>query len=120
MVACVFDNKGVLDKYIGDSIMAIYGVPFAKDIDADSAVLTGIQMMKALTELNQELKAQSKPPIYIGIGINTGNVIAGNIGSSKRVEYTVVGDTVNLASRLESLTKYYKTPFIISEHTKTT
>ena len=56
--------------------MAIYGVPFAKDIDADSAVLTGIQMMKALTELNQELKAQSKPPIYIGIGINTGNVIA--------------------------------------------
>ncbi|MBC62439.1 MAG: adenylate/guanylate cyclase domain-containing protein [Zetaproteobacteria bacterium] len=118
MVDCILDQGGILDKYIGDAIMAIFGVPFAKEDDADSAIFSAILMLKKLKTFNENRLLNNKKQIDIGIGINTGKVIAGNIGSSKRVEYTVIGDNVNIASRLEALTKFFGTPLLITEYTR--
>lgn len=118
MSECVEKEGGVIDKYIGDAIMAIYGAPLANENHADAAVRTGVAMRNALAELNSSLEKEGIAPLSIGIGINTGTVVAGNMGSEQRLNYSVIGDAVNLASRLESLTKFYSIDLIVSEETK--
>jgi len=118
MVDVIMHNKGVLDKYIGDAIMASYGVPFGGSYDADHAVKTANGMFSALRKLNEQRVDKGDMLIDIGVGISTGEVIVGNIGSPKRLEYTVIGDAVNLASRLEGVTKQYGAKILISEYTK--
>ncbi len=100
MVGIVFDHGGTLDKFMGDAIMALWGAPVASDDDADRAMRAAIDMMGVLRKLNQKWSSQGKPHVEIGIGINFGEVFAGNIGSEQRMEYTVIGDPVNVASRL--------------------
>jgi adenylate cyclase len=117
MVSCVNKNGGIVDKFIGDSIMAIWGAIHTSDEDPIRAVRTALEMRKALFEFNQERGSQKRPLIQIGIGINTGAVIAGQIGSEERLEFTVIGDAVNLASRIEALNKDFSTDILISEST---
>jgi len=96
----IFDNGGTLDKYMGDAVMAVYGAPISKGNDAANAVNSAIQIQRLLVELNRDAAARKWPELRVGIGINTGNAIAGNIGSPRRLDYTVVGDAVNTAQRL--------------------
>jgi len=98
----IFDHGGTLDKYMGDAVMAVFGAPISKGNDAANAVTSAIQIQRLLVELNRDAAARQWPELRVGIGINTGSVIAGNIGSPRRLDYTVVGDTVNTASRLMS------------------
>jgi len=114
MAECVQRHHGVVDKYIGDAVMAVFGIPLphrrAEEIqqDAINAVSAAISMQERLITLNQELERSGKPTISIGIGIHTGLVIAGSIGGSQRLNYSVLGDAVNVASRLEQLNKNTK------------
>jgi len=120
-MSTIIENRGgVIDKYIGDAIMALFGAPLQHNDDVDRALNTAIDMCAALDEFNIVLKNEGLPPIGIGIGVNTGMVTAGNMGSAKRLNYTVIGDGVNVASRLEGLTKNkaYNTRIIISKSTK--
>lgn len=117
MVDIIFRYQGTLDKFMGDAIMAFWGAPVRMDDHARKAVLAGLEMKEAMIGLNRTLREKGLPEIRIGTGINTGEVILGNIGSPKRLDYTVIGDDVNLASRLQSLTRRYKVPIIISEAT---
>ncbi len=96
----IFDNGGTLDKYIGDAVMAVFGAPISKGNDAANAVNSAIQIQRLLIELNRDAAARQWPELRVGIGINTGSAIAGNIGSPRRLDYTVVGDSVNTAQRL--------------------
>jgi len=96
----IFDNGGMLDKYIGDAVMAVFGAPISKGNDAKNAVNSAIQIQRLLIELNRDAAARKWPELRVGIGINTGTAVAGNIGSPRRLDYTVVGDTVNTAQRL--------------------
>jgi len=96
----IFDHGGTLDKYIGDAAMAIFGAPFSKGNDAANAVQAAIAIQSMIQELNRDAADRGHPELKIGVGINTGVVTAGNIGSSKRLDYTVIGDSVNLASRM--------------------
>jgi adenylate cyclase len=105
MAEIIFANGGTLDKYIGDNIMAIFGAPNATPEDAENALKTAVEMQQRLVTLNQELEAQGYVQIAIGIGLHTGEATVGYIGSQQRSEYTAIGDTVNLASRLESNAK---------------
>ena len=116
MVDCVNARKGLVDKFIGDAIMAVFGVPEATDNDAENSVSTALAMRKALQEFNKGRGGPRNPIIKIGIGINIGEVIAGQIGSTERMEYTCIGDAVNLASRIESLNKPFHTDILISEY----
>jgi adenylate cyclase len=100
MVECVFRHDGTLDKFIGDSVMAQWGAPIAADDDADKAMAAAIEMIQELEKLNTKWKSEGRPQLNIGIGINQGEAFAGNIGSERRLEFTVIGDTVNTASRL--------------------
>jgi len=117
MVGIVMQENGVVDKYIGDAIMAIFGAPVPTKDDPVNAVRAAVKMRSALHELNKRLEARGVPRLRTGIGIHTGDVVAGNIGSEKRMEYTVIGDAVNLASRLESNTKDLGVNVLISEDT---
>lgn len=100
MVDIVFEHSGTLDKFMGDAIMALWGAPIAHEDDADRAMQCAIDQIETLEKMNAKWKEQGRPPIAIGIGINFGEVFAGNIGSNRRLEYTVIGDAVNTASRL--------------------
>jgi adenylate cyclase len=116
MGAIVEKHGGVVDKYIGDALMALFGAPIAIPDDADRAMKTALEMTEALDDLNREWRKRGLPAIGVGIGINTDVVVAGNMGSKTRLNYTVIGDGVNLASRLEGLTKTpeYNTRIIVS------
>lgn len=117
MVECIASEGGMLDKFVGDAIMAIFGTPVAHDDDPDRAVRAAVGMMNELNALNASRLNDGKLPIEHGIGINTDTVISGNIGSPKRMDYTVIGDGVNLAARLESACKQYGTYILVSEFT---
>jgi adenylate cyclase len=117
MVGIVMDADGVVDKYIGDAIMAVFGAPVPKPEDAVNAVCAAVRMRQSLARLNVRLEARGIQPLRTGIGIHTGEVVAGNIGSERRLEYTVIGDAVNLASRLESSTKELGVNVLISHDT---
>jgi adenylate cyclase len=117
MVEVVFHNEGTLDKFIGDAVMAFWGAPIPQKDHARKAVMCAIEMVEELEKLQAKWKTEGKTIIKIGVGVNSGNVIVGNMGSMERMDYTVIGDDVNLASRLESLNKEYKTVVIISEET---
>jgi len=114
MVDCVNKNHGTVDKFIGDSIMAIWGAPISHGNDTENAINGALIMRRALIEFNRGRGSEKKPVIKIGCGINTGPVLAGQIGSHEKMEYTVIGDTVNLASRIESLNKPFGTDILIS------
>jgi len=115
MTDIVFEHKGYLDKYIGDAIMVVYGAPVPQNDHQAQACITAIEMMAELKKLQQKWEKDGMPLIDIGIGINTGPMVIGNMGSKRRFNYTVMGDSVNLASRLEGLNKNYGTHIIISE-----
>ncbi len=115
MVDTIMNRGGIVDKYMGDAIMALFGAPVQHTDDALQAVMTALEMQKALVEFNKEQGALGQPQFRIGIGINYGVVTVGNIGSEKKMDYTVIGDMVNVASRLENLTKIYKQDMIFSE-----
>ena len=113
----IHKNRGTIDKYMGDAIMAFWGAPLKDPHHARNALLAGLDMLKAIKKLNQYFSSLGQPEIKIGIGINTGEMNVGNKGSEFRVDYTVLGDAVNLGSRLEGLTKNYGVDFIVSEST---
>ncbi len=117
MVDCIQKEGGMLDKFIGDAIMAAFGTPVAHDDDEDRAVRAAISMIRALNAWNIKRLDDGKKPVHMGIGINTDMIVSGNIGSPKRMDYTLIGDGVNLASRLESLCKQYHASILISENT---
>ena len=115
MVECVDRTGGVVDKFIGDAIMAEWGILVSKGNDTENAVNSALMMRKELQEYNRDRAEKNKPLIKMGAGINTGPVLAGQIGSEDRMEITVIGDAVNLASRIEALNKPFGTDIIISE-----
>ena len=111
----IIRNRGVIDKYIGDCVMAFWGAPLSSGCDETDACHAALECMAALRGLNQSFNSQDLPEISIRIGIHTGAAIVGNLGSDRLFDYTVVGDTVNLASRLESINKVFRTKIIVSE-----
>ncbi len=115
MVDIIMARGGTVDKYIGDAIMAFFGAPARHKDDALQSVLAGIEMTEALEEFNAQQRKLGKPEFRIGVGINYGVVTVGNIGTDKKMDYTIIGDMVNLASRMEGLTKKYRQALLISE-----
>ena len=118
MTNIITKHKGVVDKYIGDAIMAFWGAPLKQPKHAEMACNTSLDMIKKLKELQKKWQKEKFPEIKIGIGINTGHAVIGNMGSYERFDYTAIGDAINLGARLEGLTKKYGTNIIISENTK--
>jgi adenylate cyclase len=117
MTEIVFKHGGTVDKYIGDAIMALYNVPFEDPEHAIKAVRTGLEFQERTITVSRRWEAKLGIAIRNGVGINTGEAVVGTLGSRQRLEYTAVGDTINLGSRLESVTKDYNTSIIISEFT---
>jgi adenylate cyclase len=117
MVEVVFRNQGTLDKFIGDGLMVIFGAPQEDPYQEEHAIKAALEMQQELRVLCQKWETEGRMPIRVGIGINSGTAIVGNIGSSQRMEYTAIGDTVNLAARLESATKELEAAIVISEFT---
>ncbi len=117
MTAVIFQQRGTLDKYIGDAIMAFWGAPYPQPDHAERACCAAVEMLEVLARLRGEWEKSGKPRIKIGVGINTGPMLVGNMGSVHRFNFTVMGDNVNLASRLEGLNKQFGTRAIISEST---
>jgi adenylate cyclase len=110
-------NDGVLDKFIGDAIMAVYGAPLSSGRDPANAVESAVTMIGMIRGINEKARARGLAEVRLGVGVSSGEVVAGTIGSPKRMDYTVIGDPVNLASRLESITKVYKVGVVICEDT---
>ena len=117
MTDVVFNNEGLLDKYMGDAIMAVFGAPLDQPDHSMRACMTALGMMNELKRLQEKWMNEGKPPLNIGIGVNSGDMVVGNMGSEMRFDYTVMGDSVNLGSRLEGINKEYGTNIIISEFT---
>ena len=117
MVDCIQRQDGMLDKFIGDAIMAVFGLPVPHDDDEDRAVRAAVSMITDLRRWNTVRAAAGKKPLDMGVGLNTDVVVSGNIGSPKRMDYTIIGDGVNLASRLESACKQYAARILVSENT---
>ena len=117
MVDCIRKEGGMLDKFIGDATMAAFGVPLPHDDDEDRAVRAAIGMINSLRVWNVQRLAEGKKPVAMGVGLNTDTIVSGNIGSPKRMDYTLIGDGVNLASRTESLCKQYHASILITEYT---
>lgn len=118
LTECIINHKGLLDKYIGDAIMAVFNAPVNIENHADLACEAALEMLDILEKINTEFDRDGLPQVDIGIGLNTGTATVGNIGSSLRFDYTAIGDSVNLSSRLEGLNKIYKTRIIMSKFTK--
>jgi adenylate cyclase len=118
MVDVLFRHQGTLDKFVGDMVMGLFGAPVADARHADHAVAAALEMTGVLRQLNAGWTASGRPTLEIGIGINSGEMIAGNIGSDTIMSYTVIGDAVNLGARLESLTKEHGARILISEATR--
>lgn len=118
MVDIIMNRGGIVDKYIGDAIMAFFGAPVHHDDDAVASVQAALEMTEALAAFNADQRARGEPEFLTGIGLNYGTVTVGNIGTERKMDYTVIGDMVNVASRLEGLTKVYRQPLIISETLK--
>jgi adenylate cyclase len=118
MVPIVFANRGTVDKFVGDMIMALFGAPLVDADHADHAVAAAVEMVAELRRMNDAWAAAGRPALDIGVGVNSGDMVAGNIGSQSIMSYTVIGDNVNLGSRLESLNKNYHTRIIVSEATR--
>jgi adenylate cyclase len=118
MVECISAHAGMLDKFIGDAIMAVFGLPVAGEDDEDRALRASVAMLRSLREWNGERERRDEPVVDMGVGLNTDLVVAGNIGSPKRMDYTIIGDGVNLASRLEGACKQYGAKILLSELTK--
>ena len=114
---CITANNGVINKYIGDAVMALFGVPIPSGTHQKDAYQAALAMRKELVELNKEFKKKGLPELRFGIGLHSGTLLAGNIGAASRMEYTVIGDTVNTASRIEGLCKTYKSDLLISSST---
>jgi adenylate cyclase len=119
MVEVVFRHHGTVDKFVGDMVMALFSAPVEDADHAEHAVSAAIEMVSELGKLNRKWLAEGKVQLDIGIGINSGEMIAGNIGSERIMSYTVIGDNVNLGSRLESLNKEFQSRIIISDATRT-
>jgi adenylate cyclase len=118
MTRVIMKYQGTLDKFIGDAIMAFYGAPLEQPDHAVRGCRTAVEMLRALREIQPDWKAQSFPSIDIGIGLNSGEMTVGNMGSDERFDYTIMGDNVNLASRLEGINKQYGTNIVISQYTR--
>lgn len=117
MTQKILDNEGTLDKYIGDAQMAFWNAPLDDEMHARHAVKTALEMLGDLERFNKEIAADGVPPFGMGLGINTGSVVVGNMGSSQRFDYTCLGDSVNLASRLEGQSKPYHVKMVIGPQT---
>lgn len=117
MTNIVFKYEGLLDKYIGDAIMAVFGAPLDQPDHAERACRTALEMTAELGKLQKKWESEGRPVIRIGVGINTGDMVVGNMGSDMRFDYTVMGDSVNLGARLEGINKEYGTSIVISEYT---
>lgn len=118
ITAVIERHQGVVDKYTGDSVMALFGAPLSRGNDAQNAVRTALAMEEAMTSLNARNRAAGMAEVEAGIGVHTGLVVAGNLGSQNRLNYTVIGDSVNLSARLEGLTRKYHVANIVSETTR--
>lgn len=117
MTNIVLENKGTVDKYEGDAIISFFGAPMSLENHAYSCCLTAVQMQKRLEVLREKWRSEGRDELYVRIGMNSGNAMVGNMGSTMRMDYTAMGDTINLASRLEGANKYYKTYTMISSRT---
>lgn len=117
MVDCITAQGGMLDKFIGDAMMAAFGIPISHEDDEDRAVRASVSMLTTLRDWNETRTRRGELPVDMGIGLNTDSIVAGNIGSRKRMDYTMIGDGVNLAARLESACKTYHARILLSEHT---
>lgn len=117
MSRVVLEHGGMIDKFVGDAIMAVFGAPVPRDDDAARAVSCALEMLEALRRLNERWEGEGKEPLRMGVALHTGDAVAGNVGSPERMDYTVIGDTVNLAARVEELNKKYGTTLLLTEST---
>ncbi|MGA2628687.1 MAG: adenylate/guanylate cyclase domain-containing protein [Terriglobia bacterium] len=117
MVSVVFNNHGTLDKFVGDCVMAYWGAPLPQPNHAGRAARAALEMIEGLEKLNQKWQSEGRPTLKIGVGISTGEMLFGNIGSEQRMDFTVIGDSVNVGSRLEGATKDLHATIVISEAT---
>ena len=117
MVSVIFKHRGTLDKFVGDCVMAFWGAPLAQPNHAELAARAALDMIEGLEKLNQKWQSEGRPTLQIGVGINSGDMLFGNIGSEQRMDFTVIGDSVNLGARLESATKELHATIVISDAT---